>query len=232
MQLHRSAFLEPGESSSFSSPRKITKTLAAARIENATFREKLDSHRIELQKRDRIVGALEQQCLELQRELDDVHNVVTRAETRARQEENRNRLLVQEVDMLKRHLVSETPGGHMSLICTDRLGIQESYSVEEAVNHAGNFDEQKTARINELEMLLSAHKQEVAELAKQVGHYRGLVERYGGSTTEIVDLEQRERHRGVDTDGHTSNVVVQENLQKQLQQNEALQEGTLSQNSV
>lgn len=56
---------------------------------------------------------MEQQCLELQRELDDVHTVVTRADTRTRQEENRNRLLVQEVEMLKRHLVSVSGFGRL-----------------------------------------------------------------------------------------------------------------------
>jgi hypothetical protein len=104
--------------------------------------------------------------------------------------------------------------------------LQESYSTEEAVNNAGNFDEQKNARIDELEMLLAAHKREVADLAKQVGHYRGLVERYGGSTTEIVDLEQRERGQTESSDdGQTSNLVVRQTLQEQLQQNEALREG-------
>lgn len=99
---------------------------------------------------------------------------------------------------------------------------QESYTTEEAVNQAGNFDEQKTARLAELETLLEAHKEEVSKLSKEVGHWRGLVERYGGSTTEIVDLEEREgRKKGEDD----TRVIVKSSLQEQLRLNEELQEG-------
>jgi mitotic spindle assembly checkpoint protein MAD1 len=101
----RSAFLGPSDVSEFSSPRKVTKTLAATRIENATFREKLDSHHLELHKRDRIIGELEAQVSNLQAELEDSDKALSAAERRVRQDENRGKLLKQEVEMLKRHLV-------------------------------------------------------------------------------------------------------------------------------
>lgn len=83
----------------------MTKTLAATRIENATYREKLDNHAIELHKRDRIIGELEAQIAQLQTELEENDKALTQAEGRARQDENGKKLLRQEVDMLKRHLV-------------------------------------------------------------------------------------------------------------------------------
>ena len=102
----RSAFLGPSDTSEFSSPRKVTKTLAATRIENASFREKLNSHNVELHKRDRIIGELEAQVTSQQNELEELDKMVTQSEGRARQDENRMKLLKQEVEMLKRHLVS------------------------------------------------------------------------------------------------------------------------------
>lgn len=69
-----------------------------------------------------------------------------------------------------------------------------------------------------MEAHLEAHKYEVTELSKQVAHWRGLVERYGGSTTEIVDIELRE-------DESETRKIVGRSLADQLHQNERLQEG-------
>lgn len=99
---------------------------------------------------------------------------------------------------------------------------QESYTTEEAINHTGNFDAQKTARIAELEDLLDAHRREVATLTEQVSHWRGLVERYGGNTTEIVDLEERERREKAEG---ASQGAIARTLQEQLSLNEELQRG-------
>lgn len=98
---------------------------------------------------------------------------------------------------------------------------QESYTTEEAIQHAGNFDAQKTARIAELEDLLDAHKREVATLTHQVAHWRGLVERYGGNTTEIIELEEREKGSAEGQDKGE----VGKSLQEQLRLNEELQQG-------
>jgi mitotic spindle assembly checkpoint protein MAD1 len=67
----------------------------------------------------------------------------------------------------------------------------------------------------------------VSELAKQVGHWRGLVERYGGSTTEIVDLEELEERRASPGPDDTG-VIVGKSLEEQLRLNEALREGELT----
>ncbi|BGP40889.1 coiled-coil domain-containing protein mad1 [Rhodotorula kratochvilovae] len=193
------AFVKPEDTDTFSSPRKITKSLATVRIENATLRDRLNSHALEVERRDRIVGALEARAGELERELEGARAELERTRERARSDTAQTGLLRQEVAMLKRHL--------------------ESYSTEEAIQHTGNFDAQKTARIAELDELLDAHKREVANLTAQVAHWRGLVERYGGNTTEILELEEREKK-----DGEKDKGKVGESLQEQLRLNEELQQ--------
>lgn len=195
-----SAFIKTEDNDAFSSPRKITKNLATTRIENATLRDRLNSHELEVQRRDRIVGQLEQRLAEVDAKLKQAEKELAATKEKARVDSSQTTLLRQEVQMLKRHL--------------------ESYTTEEAINHAGNFDTQKTTRIAELEDLLEAHRREVATLTDQVSHWRGLVERYGGNTTEIVDLEEREQRERADDAAHTS---VKNTLEEQLRLNEELQ---------
>lgn len=102
------------------------------------------------------------------------------------------------------------------------LCSQESYSTEEALNPTANFDPQKNARIEELEALLDVHKREISSLTEQVAHWRGLVERYGGSTTEILDLEERERREKDKSEGAEA---VSRSLAEQLRLNEELKQG-------
>ncbi|GAA5910674.1 hypothetical protein JCM5296_001688 [Sporobolomyces johnsonii] len=196
-----SAFVKPEDVDTFSSPRKITKNLAAQRIENATLRDRLNTHELEVQRRDKIIGQLEARANEFEVKLDEAKKQLTGQEERSRGEANQVRLLQQEVGMLKRHL--------------------ESYNTEEALNPAGNFDSQKTARIAELEALLEEHKREIVTLSEQVSHWRGLVERYGGNTTEIIDLEERER-RQAERDENTDEVG--KTLEEQLRLNEELKQ--------
>ncbi|POY71151.1 hypothetical protein BMF94_5908 [Rhodotorula taiwanensis] len=195
-----SAFVKPEDTDTFSSPRKITKNLAATRIENATLRDRLNSHELEVQRRDRIIGQLEERLADLESKLRQTEKELSATKEKARVDSSQTSLLSQEVQMLKRHL--------------------ESYTTEEAINHTGNFDAQKTARIAELEELLDAHRREVATLTEQVSHWRGLVERYGGNTTEIVDLEERERREKAEG---ASQGAIARTLQEQLSLNEELQ---------
>ncbi|GAA6032507.1 hypothetical protein JCM8097_004791 [Rhodosporidiobolus ruineniae] len=192
------AFVKPEDNDVFSSPRKITKNLAASRIENASLRDRLNSHELEVQRRDRIIGQLEARAAELEGKLQEARKGLEATEEKARLDATQGKFLRQEVEMLKRHL--------------------ESYLTEEAVN--GNYDTQKTARIAELEALLDVHKRELASLTEQVAHWRGLVERYGGSTTEIIDLEERERREKEKTAGEEA---VSRSLEEQLRLNEELQ---------
>ncbi|BGP16988.1 coiled-coil domain-containing protein mad1 [Rhodosporidiobolus nylandii] len=193
------AFVQPEDNDVFSSPRKITKSLAAQRLENATLRDRANTHELELQRRDRIIGQLEARAVELEGLLECANKQLQQTEEKAMGDASQAGLLRQEVEMLKRHL--------------------ESYTTEEALNPSSTFDAQKTARIAELEALLEVHKREISSLTEQVSHWRGLVERYGGSTTEIIDLEEREKRekeKGVD--------AASKSLQEQLELNELLQQ--------
>lgn len=96
-------------------------------------------------------------------------------------------------------------------------------------NQSAHFEAQKGARLVELEELLEAHKVEVARLTKDVAHYQGLVERYGGSTTEIHDLESEGEGGGGGTrpGEDDTGVIVTRSLRDELAKNEALQGGAL-----
>lgn len=56
----------------------------------------------------------------------------------------------------------------------------------------------------------------------QVSHWRGLVERYGGNTTEIIDLEEQERREQADAEMQSG---ARKSLEEQLRMNEELQQG-------
>ncbi|GAA5960483.1 hypothetical protein JCM3765_003651 [Sporobolomyces pararoseus] len=196
-----SAFVKPEDVDAFSSPRKITKNLAATRIENASLRDRLNTHDLEVRRRDHIIGQLEQRASELEMKLEEAKKNLKSQEERGRVESQQVGLLKQEVSMLKRHL--------------------ESYTTEESLNPAGNYDPQKTARIAELESLLEAHQKEIATLSEQVSHWRGLVERYGGNTTEIIDLEEKERR---EKEHSEMGDKVGKSLEEQLRLNEELRQ--------
>lgn len=195
------AFLSPADAPEFSSPRKLSKTLAACRIENASYRERLDMAELEISRRDRMVGEFEARTAALEKELVEVKNTLTKAEVRAKGEESRQELSRKEIEMLKRHLAT--------------------YTTEENMQHdaasSSQFDAQKTARLAELETLLDAHKTELADLSKQASHWRGLVERYGSSTTEILD-------KPATSNEDDTGVIVTRSLEEQLRKNEAVQQ--------
>lgn len=104
----RLSFLEPTEaaSSEFTSPTKLTKTLAASRIENLSFKEKLDGRDIEIRTRDRIIGELENRNEALEKECEIAKIGLSKAEGKVKQSERRIELRDKEVDMLKSSLVS------------------------------------------------------------------------------------------------------------------------------
>ncbi|GAA5929465.1 uncharacterized protein JCM15063_004157 [Sporobolomyces koalae] len=196
-----SAFVRPEDIDTFSSPRKITKNLAATRIENASLRDRLNTHDLEVRRRDHIIGQLEERASELETQVQDAKKTLKIEQDKGRADHQQVGLLKQEVQMLKRHL--------------------ESYTTEESLNPAGNYDSQKTARISELESLLQAHQQEITRVSEQAEHWRGLVERYGGNTTEIVALEDRERREAEESDSHDR---IGKSLEEQLRLNEELRQ--------
>lgn len=97
--------------------------------------------------------------------------------------------------------------------------------MEEAISQSNvNFDSQNVARIAQLEELLDIHKRELMESTSQVARWRGLVERYGGSTTEIIGLEEMENRKNREDEDNTG-VIVSRSLEEQLRKTELLQSG-------
>ncbi|KAK4048184.1 coiled-coil domain-containing protein mad1 [Microbotryomycetes sp. JL201] len=179
-------FLKNQPEASLSSPRDVTKSLVSLQLENALQKDTLVKHAGELARRDQLVAEAEEQLTQLQVVVRSQQSKLERAQDKAARSDKQADLLRKEVEMLRRHL--------------------ESYSSEEAIHHT-NFDVQKTARIAELEELLEAHKNELAEVTKQAKHLEGLVERYGGSTTEIMEE---------DTESHKESVAQQLRLNAEL----------------
>ncbi|KAM0748558.1 MAD-domain-containing protein [Meredithblackwellia eburnea MCA 4105] len=196
------SFLEPTDTASHgetSTPRKLSKTLAASRIESASLRDRLEEHQFEVQRRDRIIGEQEERIAALEKECEETRARLGKSLAKAGMEEQREELFKREIEMLKRHLAT--------------------FSTEEAINNPSmTISSELISRITELEQLLEAHKQEVAKLVKEVSHYQGLVERYGGNTTEILDLEDRMGGKG----GDETKAIVSQSLQEELRKNEQL----------
>lgn len=104
---HRLSFLSPTSTSTgFTSPRKLTKTLAATQIENASYKEKVDAREAEIKIRDRMIGEFEERCKVLEREADASKRGMEKSEGRAKQVEKRIELRDKEVELLKNSLVS------------------------------------------------------------------------------------------------------------------------------
>lgn len=193
----RQSFLGSSASAAeFSTPQQLAKALAATRIESASYLERVDTLKLELGTRDRLVGQLEATISGLENEVAKATKDAESARGREKAAEQRMELLRQEIAMLKRHL--------------------DSYAAEESIHQAGNFDEQKSARLVELEELLEAHKAEEVRLAGQVSHYRAVAEKYGGTTGEI---DVREKVEGA------AGGAVSESLKALLEKNAQLEQG-------
>lgn len=104
------SFLDPTEAASpeFTSPRKLTKTLAASRIENISFKDKLDARESEMRTRNRLIGELESRNAALQQEWDNMKTGLMSTEGRVKQSERRIELRDKEIEMLKSSLVSSS----------------------------------------------------------------------------------------------------------------------------
>lgn len=185
---------------------------------------------LEISRRDRMVGEFEARTAALEKELVEVKNTLTKAEVRAKGEESRQELSRKEIEMLKRHLVIlPLPSANDTTLERRLMYLlaisQATYTTEENMQHdaasSSQFDAQKTARLAELETLLDAHKTELADLSKQASHWRGLVERYGSSTTEILD-------KPATSNEDDTGVIVTRSLEEQLRKNEAVQQSEFS----
>lgn len=142
------------ESLEFDSPEALARALVQERVENAALLEKAGRTNPELTEKEETIQRLESELSSLKTELEQAKES-TAKDSRARQRLERQRALaLKEAQFLR-----------------DQL---KSFSSEETMYMQGNFDEQKTKRIEELEELLETYKKQnetleasLAEAVKQ-----------------------------------------------------------------
>jgi mitotic spindle assembly checkpoint protein MAD1 len=128
----------------FGSPESLAKALIEERVEKAALLEKAGRSNPELLKKEGIIRELEGEVSSL-REESQKSKESSSKDSKARQRMERQRALaLKEAQFLREQL--------------------KSFSTEESLYNQGGFDEQKVARIQELEGLLEAYKAEIEEL--------------------------------------------------------------------
>lgn len=160
-----SSFFE-SEGLEFDSPESLARALIQERLEKASLLEQAGRANPELAEKETLIEELERNIRGLREELEKMVEAASRdVKTKTRLERQRT-LAMKESQFLRERL--------------------QSYSTEETVYMQGNYDEQKTKRIEELEQMLEKYKKEndilIAELAK----------REGSDTGEMMG---RKRHR-------------------------------------
>ncbi|KAG0641612.1 spindle assembly checkpoint component Mad1 [Tuber brumale] len=153
----------------FDSPESLARALIQERLEKASLLEQAGRTNPELVQKETLIEELEANIRSLREELEKMGEAASRdAKARTRLERQRA-LALKEAQFLREQL--------------------QSFSTEETTYMQGNYDEQKTKRIEELEKMLEKYKKEgdvlVAELAK----------REGADTGEMMG---RKRHREED----------------------------------
>lgn len=124
----------------FDSPEALARALVQERVENAALLEKAGRTNPELTEKEETIQRLESELGALKTELEQAKES-TAKDSRARQRLERQRALaLKEAQFLR-----------------DQL---KSFSSEETMYMQGNFDEQKTKRIEELEELLETYKKQ------------------------------------------------------------------------
>lgn len=124
----------------FDSPESLARALVQERVENAALFEKAGRTNPELAEKEETIQCLESELSALKTELEKVKEGIAK-DSRARQRLERQRALaLKEAQFLR-----------------DQL---KSFSSEETMYMQGNFDEQKTKQIEELEGLLETYKRQ------------------------------------------------------------------------
>lgn len=235
---HRQSFLLPAASTTpsslpeFSTPRKLASTLSATRLNNTALLSDLHEKEVALSTRDKIIGELEGRVEELEVEIENGLKELEDSQRKEAEVTRREGLRGLEVQMLKNSLVSSSSP---RLSTRTHTSSQATYDTEESLHPSTtSFDAQKSLRLTQLEELLQAYQYEMKELSSSVSHWRGLVERYGGSTTDVERLVEHaeESKREIERiAGGAGESVVKRHLEEILRKNESLSEGLFSQYS-
>lgn len=193
-------------SEKFESPAQLARSLASAKIEIASLKEKLESSAANLRLRDELMQKLEARVQELEREILPKWKGET--ETLQRRLENVERMRSldkRELGMLREQIQS--------------YSIEESQLMASTSSRDGDvkpnvtaYDDQKTLQIRHLQELLEAQKTEAGRVAKELDQA----------------LAQLQQARNVESDDASNLTAKQESLRQtlsdQIARNEVLQE--------
>lgn len=217
VQVPESPAIRAAKKAYSSSPAQITKTLASARIEIVSLQDKQDSLNTAIKTRDESIIELESRI----RDLEDVHIKQLRADLERQKTllltRDRNAKLDQkEITMLRAQLATYT--------------AEESMLPHASANGPDGpmYDEQKNARISQLEELVDAHKTEAHRAVKEAERLRGLLEARGDDTAMIdasapsTPIDERANASLHPPASHAKQL---QSLSKQIQVNEELAEG-------
>ncbi|KAL7276529.1 coiled-coil domain-containing protein mad1 [Rhizina undulata] len=132
----------------FDSPESLAKALVKERMEKATLLEKAGRSNPALTQRDDTIDSLENESIELKAELEKMKESAAKDIRARRRLERQKALALKEAQFLREQL--------------------KSFTAEETVYMVGNYDEQKTKRIEELESLVEDYKKENEELQGEI----------------------------------------------------------------
>ncbi|KAH8924428.1 hypothetical protein BT69DRAFT_1280605 [Atractiella rhizophila] len=143
-------------------PKGVCKLLLATKLEVKTLQDKLELQVSEGQARLEFIEKLEKAETELEGRLREEEEARMRAEAKLGQWESVREMDRRLIESLKSQL--------------------ESYNTEEAMFQKGNYDEQKVARIGELEGLVAEYSGRIEELENELQSYRD-----GAATSRFND---------------------------------------------
>ncbi|KAI9801441.1 MAG: Mitotic spindle assembly checkpoint protein MAD1 [Piccolia ochrophora] len=128
----------------FDTPESLAKAFIQARLDNATLTEKAGTYDAELSGKDEIIRLLDEERSKLQKEVDKAR-LGGGGEGKVRSRLERQRALaIKEVQYLRAQL--------------------KTFDAEETTFQTGNYDEQKTKRIQELEDMVDQYRNELETL--------------------------------------------------------------------
>lgn len=175
----------------FDSPEALARALVHERVEKAALIEKAGRTNPEITEKEEAIQRLESELSIISRELEKTKEDLAK-DSRVRQRLERQRALaMKEAQFLR-----------------DQL---KSFSTEEKMYMEGNFDEQKTKRIEELEVLLETYKKENESLLADVVKKEGVAR---------DEFNPRKRSREDDEDEN-------KRIGEMMRKNRQLQEGTM-----
>ncbi|EPS41956.1 hypothetical protein H072_4101 [Dactylellina haptotyla CBS 200.50] len=132
----------------FSSPAHLARAYMQAKIEKNALLERFGRPDPAIQQRNKDLEALVSQNVTLEEEIQSLKRKFQKDTKEKQRLERQKDLALKEANFLREQL--------------------KTYSTEEMVMMAGNYDDQKSRRIEELEGILEAHKTEIHALTKQL----------------------------------------------------------------